>query len=124
MAKQTKSAVAPVAPAGNPNLGAQAAARASAAKGDIFRRTLGKDKKPVVLEAGKRIAPQANVIVQAIEAAGEITRENLEKACTGVLVTRQPIGRIISYYQKDLQALGLITVTRAVAPATTEATAN
>lgn len=85
---------------------------AQKAKNDVFARVL-LDGNPVALAQGTRIAPQAQVIVNTIEAAGSITRENLEKACTGVLVTRQPVGRIISYYQKDLVAAGLITLTKA-----------
>lgn len=110
MAKAPKETKAPAegetAPA---TVGEAAKARAMKAAGDLFKHTGN------ALEQGKRIAPQANVIVEAIKTAGEpgITRANLETALTGVLVTRQPVGRIVSYYQKDLVELGLVTLTKA-----------
>ena len=112
MAKKTKAAAVEAPAAPDNDKAAAAAEKARKAATDVFRRTLGGDKKPVQLEPGKRIAPQAQCILNAIEAGDTgkgITRADLEKALTGVLVTRQPVGRIVSYYQKDLQSAGLIT---------------
>lgn len=62
---------------------------------------------------GQKFAPQANLILKHIRAAGAdgITKVDLEKALAADadFKTRQPIGRIIGYYQKDLVNAGLIT---------------
>lgn len=61
---------------------------------------------------GEKLAPQARVIVAAVQAAGTtgITREALNTALTGKLVTRQPIGRIVTYYQKLLIERGYLVI--------------
>jgi hypothetical protein len=79
---------------------------------DLFKRVYA-GSKPATTD--KKVAPQAQVIVNAVETAGKggITREDLVKALDGNLTTRQPIGRIVSYYQKPLIEAGLITVDKA-----------
>ena len=114
MAKKTKEA----APAETTEIATPAVdakvERARKAKEDVFARRMI-DGVPAPLEQGKRLAPQAQAIVSAVEAAGSITRQALDEAltATGVLKSRQPTGRIITYYQNDLVNLGLITITKA-----------
>lgn len=61
---------------------------------------------------GEKLAPQARVIVNVLSDHKEgLTREALSKALDGKLVTRQPIGRIVTYYQKMLVERGYITIT-------------
>lgn len=59
---------------------------------------------------GQKLAPQAKLIVAEIKKAGKINRADLVKAlgANGEFKTRQPIERIVTYYQKDLEAAGLI----------------
>lgn len=117
MAKQTKTpAVAVETPATDKPSAAAIAAKAAK---DVFTRILDGDSKPTVPTS--KLAPQAMVIVNAIEAAGSVTREDLNIALgdgvTGPLKTRQPVGRIVSYYQKALIASGTVTITKASAAA-------
>lgn len=98
--KQTKTA---------PEAGAVATAAPSAPRSrvnenDKFVRNYGQDGKPLPVTV--KIPPQAKVILDGIEQGGKkgVTRGELEKSITGVLVTRQPVGRIVSYYQKLLTA--------------------
>jgi hypothetical protein len=119
-AKQTKTDVAPAegettetttAPAGQ-NMVEAAKARAAAAQKDIFKRILvdGKGVAPV-----KKLAPQAMTIINTIEAAGEagISRTDLVAALPAAgLVTRQPVGRILAYYQKDVVAQGAVEIVK------------
>jgi hypothetical protein len=80
---------------------------------DLFKRVMegGKGK----IHTGK-LAPQALVIMNTIEAAGDggISRKDLVAALgdgsTGPLKTRQPAGRIVSYYQKALIASGAVVL--------------
>lgn len=135
MAKQTKSASAP-APATPPTAAPATAAPAEPKKKgafgkppgdkDVFVRILGEDGKGVeptakVMKDGKevretiKLAPQAMVIVNTIEAAGPkgISRKELcEKLPAAGLVTRQPVGRIVSYYQKPILEAGCVTLTK------------
>lgn len=119
MAKKTKAATevttpantgtaTPTAPQGGDGHPAAQAAE-ERGKNDVFVRVM-KDGKGV--EPAKRLPPQAQVIVNAIEAAGPtgIKRADLITALTGKLVTRQPVGRIVSYYQKEIQNRGCVTV--------------
>jgi hypothetical protein len=123
MAKQPKTAVAapaagspptpPAAPVGAETL----AQKAERNKTDLFVRTLGADGKGV--PAAKKLAPQAQLIVDVIEAAGAggITREGLnEKLVPAGLKTRQSVGRIVTYYQKSLVEAGTITIAKGNAP--------
>lgn len=58
-----------------------------------------------------KMAPQAKVIVNIIGTyPGGITRDDLVKALEGKIVTRQPIGRIVTYYQKTLADEGFISI--------------
>jgi len=81
-------------------------ARESAAKDDRFVY-VGK-----VAEGTKTLAPQAQTIVNAIQATGKggITRSDLVKSLDGVITTRQPIGRIVSYYQKLITETGHVEI--------------
>lgn len=94
------------------NLAKARAARDAAAQTDKFVYA------GQVKEGTKKLAPQAQVIVNAIQAAGKggITRSQLVENLNGILTTRQPIGRIVSYYQKALVETGYVAMT-ASAPA-------
>lgn len=121
MAKQPKTpaAPAPTAPANTETKttkapGAQAIARAQAAAADIVKIVLKDDKAPDM--ANVKIAPQCKVIVNCVASFGAegVTREKLVAALVPAgLQTRQPAGRIFSYYQKSLVEGGYITITAA-----------
>jgi hypothetical protein len=65
--------------------------------------------KPVA--EGEKLAPQARVIINVLsEHKAGLTREDLSKALDGKLQTRQPIGRIVTYYQKTLVERGYISI--------------
>lgn len=67
----------------------------------------------------KKIAPQAQNIANLVVAAGTkgLTRAELVKNMDGVVQTRQPQSRILSYYQKLLVDEGFVTVTAGSEPA-------
>lgn len=118
MAKKTKTA--PEAPAEGTETTAPAPATPKAEKGlnDRFVRVFVDGKAAPALNAdgtAKRVAPQLQAIANALEAAGEAgtTRKDLIAVleASGTLKTRQPTGRIVSYYQKDLVNFGLATRT-------------
>ena len=124
--KTTKAPTAQAAPATTAKspeaLKAARDARERAASQDVFTY-VGK-----VAEGTKKLAPQAQVIVNAIQAAGKggITREKLVAGLKGVLVTRQPESRILSYYQSTIVDLGHVSLTKAAVsetPATAAAAA-
>lgn len=108
-----KTTKTPAAPA--------AAAPANPAKAEAER--IAQNDKFVwlgkVVEGAKKLAPQAQNIVNLIQAAGKsgITRVDLVAKMNGVVQTRQPLGRILSYYQKEIQEKGYVTVEKAVADA-------
>jgi hypothetical protein len=106
--KETKAAAAAPANGTAPATNAPATGGVERGSGDLFVRVY-KDGKPV--EIGK-MPPQAKVIVNAVEAAGKtgIKRAELVKNLTGVLVTRQPVGRIVSYYTKLLKSSGTVEI--------------
>jgi hypothetical protein len=111
MAKKTKAPVAePQVAAPAATTDAPAAVKTRTEVNSTFTRVYDPSGKPV--PPTSKLAPQAQCILNGVEAAGKdgITRENLVKALTGVLVTRQPVGRIISYYQKTLVASGAVTM--------------
>lgn len=89
------------------SLGEQAKERAARkktiAQKDVFR---------FVKKSEKPLAPQAQVIVNTIEAAGDggIVRPELIEALGPVLTTRQPVERILVYYSATLVDMGLIEV--------------
>ena len=88
-------------------------AKERAAQADRFKY-LGK-----VVEGAKKLAPQAQGIVNLIQAAGKggISRVDLVKNMEGVITTRQPLGRILSYYQQEIVAKGYVTMDAVAAPA-------
>ena len=59
-----------------------------------------------------KLAPQAKIIVEEIKKAGKVDRAGLVKALQANtnFKTRQPVERIVTYYQKDLEKAGLIKV--------------
>ena len=141
MAKATKATNTPPAstPATAAAPGATAAAPAKEPVNDLFVRVfqtdgegkiVEKDGKPVAVAPTTKLAPQAVVLLNAIEAAGPdgIRRADLVKNVTGVLITRQPPGRILSYYQKELVNSGAVKRSNpapvAAAPATPAAPAS
>lgn len=71
-----------------------------------------------------KIAPQAKGIANLVVAAGPkgLTRKQLVENMEGVIETRQPQGRILSYYQKLLIDQGYVTVVegKSEAPAETK----
>ena len=113
MAKQTKSVTASV------QEGAPALKPEEKGKNDVFVRIMenGKGVAP-----SKKIAPQATIIVNVIEAMPDnrCSRAELVTALgdgvTGALKTRQPVGRIVSYYQKEIQEVGCVSLEKS-APA-------
>ena len=64
------------------------------------------------LAEGQKFAPQALLIVKHIKAHNMITRDQLceELSKDPEFKTKQPVGRIVSYYQKDLVNAGLFTI--------------
>ena len=68
---------------------------------------------------GQKFAPQAVLIVAAIKAAGTVTRKDLCKTLSENpdFKTRQPIERIVSYYQKDLVNAGILSMPKAATAA-------
>lgn len=59
-----------------------------------------------------KLPPQARQIADLLKAApgGTLTREKLLEQASKVVVTKQPIGRILSYYQKRLTDNGFVSV--------------
>ena len=64
------------------------------------------------LAEGQKFAPQALLIVKHVKAHNTITRDQLceELSKDPEFKTKQPVGRIVSYYQKDLVNAGLFTI--------------
>jgi hypothetical protein len=104
---------------GTPAGGApEAASKAKAdketvAQGDKFVRNLDDAGKGVA--PTKKLPPQAETIVNLIETAGAdgITRKDLVDKMKGTVVTRQPEGRILTYYQKLIQEMGSVKLVKA-----------
>lgn len=121
MAKAKTTKVAEVDP--NQEPAAPKAPAAEKGMADVFVRTLDASGAPSapVKEDGtvKRLAPQLVVIAEEIAQAGEsgITRKDLIAALetSGALKTKQPVGRIVSYYQKDLERYQIATKVTATA---------
>jgi hypothetical protein len=109
--KKTKKSNTP--PAGN----AAGAAKAREAKD----AAAAKDVFTYVGEPKEKVAPQAMVIIATIKAAGKkgINRDELVQALSQqvdgkpVLVTKQPVSRILSYYQKLIVNVGAVEVAKA-----------
>ena len=133
MAKVTKSAVAPAAAPAPAPAGETTAPVAKKVFGkepngaDVFKRVLGEDGKGAPIthtnakgEVVPMNTPQVKVIANLLEAHPEgMTRKELcEKLPAAGLVTKQPVGRIVSYYQKPGVDNGIWTITKAsTAPA-------
>lgn len=62
------------------------------------------------LAAEDKLATQARVIVEAVHEVGPKTREELLDVLKDRVKTRQPIERILGYYQKNLETKGFIKV--------------
>ena len=60
-----------------------------------------------------KVAPHAAAIAKIVEAAGTagISRKDLVSQMEGIVITKQPLARILSYYQKLLIENGFFTVT-------------
>lgn len=78
-----------------------------AARGNSDKFMFQKD-----LAEGQKFAPQALLIVKHVKAHNSITRDQLceELSKDPEFKTKQPVGRIVSYYQKDLVNAGLFTI--------------
>ncbi len=78
-----------------------------AARGNSDKFVFQKD-----LAEGQKFAPQALLIVKHVKAHNSITRDQLceELSKDPEFKTKQPVGRIVSYYQKDLVNAGLFTI--------------
>lgn len=57
--------------------------------------------------------PQVIVILNNMPLGENVSRETLAKNLEGKIATKQPIERIIAYYQPALEKAGVITVDRA-----------
>jgi hypothetical protein len=128
MVKKPKSAPAPAAPTTETPPVAPAAPETEKGMNDVFTRVMVNGAPAPALNAdgtAKRVAPQLQVIADTIAAAGEagVTRKALIEALTSgnPLKTRQPVGRIVSYYQKDLVNFGLAARTPVAEVQATEA---
>lgn len=112
MAKKTKTVAVDTAAETPTTEAAPTAPKSEKGANDRFVRKFVNGEPAPALNAdgtAKRVAPQLQVIADVLAAAGEAgtTRKELVAALEGKLTTRQPIGRILSYYQKDLQKYGL-----------------
>ena len=89
------------------NTAAPAEKAPKAARGNadkfVFQKDLAEDQK---------FPPQALLIVKHVKAHNTITRDRLceELSKDPEFKTKQPVGRIVSYYQKDLVNAGLFTI--------------
>lgn len=120
--KETRTPTSPVEDpkpkAATDKMAAVRAARQSASgdsDNDMFVATGLKIESAV-----KKLAPQAQIIVNTIASQPDgITRKELyaKLAVPGVIKSVQPIGRLVTYYQKPLIEAGHITLTKAAAPA-------
>lgn len=63
-------------------------------------------------EPSIKLAPQAQGIVNILREAGEegLTRAQLAEAMKGIINTKQPESRILSYYQKKLMESGAVVI--------------
>lgn len=89
------------------NTAAPAEKAPKAARGNSDKFVFQKD-----LAEGQKFAPQALLIVKHVKAHNTITRDQLceELSKDPEFKTKQPVGRIVSYYQKDLVNAGLFTI--------------
>ena len=79
-------------------------------------------------EEGSKIAPQLQIIIGHIKAAGKsgISYDNLVKAVEAdeKFQTRQPVGRVITYYTPTLVDKKIVEVTKVETEVAAEATAE
>lgn len=75
----------------------------------VARKLTGDDKLP----------KQAKILYDVLAEAGKagLERDAFAKACEGKLETKQPISRIIGYYQAKLETMGAITIEKKEVPA-------
>ena len=90
---------------------AKQAAEAREAK----ERAAASDNFKFLADPDTKLAPQAQAIVNIVKEAGKkgIVRSELLKAMEEVVTTRQPIQRILAYYQKKIQEVGAVEMTKA-----------
>ena len=81
------------------------AARTSSAGKDLFTH-LG--------DPEGKVAPQCQGIINIVKEKGPITREDLVKAMEGVITSKQPLARILSYYVPVLKSSKAVEITQAV----------
>lgn len=89
------------------NIAAAQEARRRITDEDVFTYV----RSPAIENAEKPLPPQAETILNAIKAAGPegITRSQLVKVLSGALETRQPISRVLTFYQPRLKEFTTIT---------------
>jgi len=66
-----------------------------------------------------KLPKQAKVLYDVLAEAGKagLERDAFATACEGKLETRQPISRIIGYYQAKLETMGAISIEKVEVPA-------
>ena len=98
---------------------AKTEAAAAAPEGEVAAAPAPKTEKPkmkLVIKPGRplaaedKLATQARVIVEAVHEVGAMPREQLLDVLKDRVKTRQPIERILGYYQKTLETKGFIEV--------------
>lgn len=68
-------------------------------------------------EEDKKLAPQAKVILDTLEAAGgPLTKSQLLESLQGKIQTVQPVERILAFYQKCLIEGNYMSMQKPVAP--------
>jgi hypothetical protein len=97
--------------------GGDATATEAAAKPEKVKKEPAAPKKFTFVKEpteGQKFAPQAKLILKHIQAVGAdgITRKDLVTSLAGdaEFKTKQPIERIIGYYQPDLLNAGVVTL--------------
>ena len=82
------------------------AEKAAAAANDVFT---------FVADPESKLAPQAQCIVNILKEAGKkgLTRKELLAQMEEQVTTRQPINRILAYYQKKIQEVGAVKMEKA-----------
>jgi len=93
--------------AGAPDKAAEKAAKTAKKEAAVFKAT--------GTEPNTKLAPQAKGILNILTEAGAegLSRKDLVTAMEGVVESRQPLGRILSYYQKTLVESGAVEIVEA-----------
>lgn len=68
------------------------------------------------LAAEDKLATQARIIVEVVHEVGTKSREELLEVLKDRVKTRQPIERILGYYQKTLETKGFIKIEKVPEP--------